>query len=145
MGCCGLIVGGVIVLAVCLVVAPFLPDSDPHSKDTSQSQEETPSTFRAESYSPNAGSPTAERILEPPPSPNTQRLYRVKGVARRDLLNARAGAGEDFPILFRLPANQRNITLLDGVVTNGDTVWQQVQVSGQSGWVNSAFLEPVED
>lgn len=75
-------------------------------------------------------------------SQSNQQLYQVRGLGPDDLLNMRSGPGVNFPVVVKLRGDQTDIVLLDGVSVNGSTRWQRIMVSGQFGWVNSAFLGP---
>jgi hypothetical protein len=67
--------------------------------------------------------------------------YRVAGVPRNaPFLNIRGGPGENYPIVGQLAPSARGLIPGPRRVTNGWTVWQEINGGGYNGWVNAQYL-----
>jgi uncharacterized protein YgiM (DUF1202 family) len=66
--------------------------------------------------------------------------YRVIKIPKGDYLNVRTGAGSKYPIIMRLEAGRGGIVLGANRVANAETMWQEIIVNGQTGWVNADYL-----
>ncbi|HTD17353.1 MAG TPA: SH3 domain-containing protein [Chthoniobacterales bacterium] len=67
--------------------------------------------------------------------------YHVVKLRPGDNLNLRAGPGSNYPIVWKLPAGTRGISLRRGRIANGTAMWQEISAAGYSGWVNETYLE----
>ena len=67
--------------------------------------------------------------------------YRVVNINRGDTLNLRTGHGSNYPVVVRIRPGGRGMTLGFGRISNGPTIWQQISVSGHTGWVNEIYIE----
>lgn len=66
--------------------------------------------------------------------------YAVVGVAPRDTLNVREGAGVDSEIIDELPNTAVGVRWLGDTVTVDESEWVEIQYEDVSGWVNASFL-----
>lgn len=88
-------------------------------------------TFTATPNALNASAVTAT------PAPAT---YRVIGISSGDYLNVREGPGSNYPVLAALDPGTGGIVLGTKRASNGETIWQEIFVGGQSGWVNVDYI-----
>jgi uncharacterized protein YgiM (DUF1202 family) len=82
--------------------------------------------------------PPSQSPVSPSPRPVS---YRVVNVSVRDFLYLRAGPGANYPVVAKIPAGTRGITLGNARYANGPTMWQQISVRIYTGWVNEVYLE----
>jgi hypothetical protein len=75
---------------------------------------------------------------EPGPIPDS---YRIVNVREGDSLNLRQGPGSNYPVVGKIPAGFRGITLGTRRFRNGTTIWQEISVGRYNGYVNEAYLE----
>ena len=68
--------------------------------------------------------------------------YRVVKISQGDYLNMRAGAGSKYPIVMKLAPGTDRIVLGANRVANDETMWQEIIVNGQTGWVNADYIAP---
>ena len=66
--------------------------------------------------------------------------YQVIGIPQGDYLNVREGAGSDYQMITKLEPGTGGILLGTKRVANGATMWQEITVHGQTGWVNAAYI-----
>ena len=66
--------------------------------------------------------------------------YQVIGIPQGDYLNVREGAGSDYQVVTKLEPGAGGILLGTKRVANGATMWQEITVHGQTGWVNAAYI-----
>lgn len=92
----------------------------------------------SESVSPESDEPNPPSQPRSSPSPRTYRVVKVKA---NDYLSLREGPGSDYKVVNKLPAEIGGIELKERRVANGETVWQEISVSGQTGYVNESYLE----
>ena len=52
----------------------------------------------------------------------------------------RAGAGSNYPIVTKLEPGTGDIVLGAKRVANGETIWQEITVNGQTGWLNADYI-----
>jgi Bacterial SH3 domain len=69
-----------------------------------------------------------------------QATYQVIGIPQGDYLNVREGAGSDYQVVTKLEPGMGGILLGTKRVANGATMWQEITVHGQTGWVNAAYI-----
>jgi hypothetical protein len=69
--------------------------------------------------------------------------YRVINLKTGDVLNLRGGPGSQYPVIAVIPTGADGITLGNGRIPNGTTMWQKVFAAGYTGWVNADYIEPV--
>lgn len=74
------------------------------------------------------------------PGPTLGDVVAVVGVDHDDVLNVRAGPGTDHAIVFAVGPMVTGITVTGRAVESGASVWYEVGVSGESGWVNGAYI-----
>lgn len=86
-----------------------------------------------------AGTPYASEISTATAAP-PQATYQVIGIPMSDYLNVRQGAGSDYQVVTKLEPGERGILLGNKRVAKGETIWQQIMVHGQTGWVNAAYI-----
>lgn len=79
-------------------------------------------------------------VAPTPSAPPTS--YRVNGLPLRDSLNVQGGPASTYPIIIKLRQGDGGITLRGGRMRNGATVWQEISVRGNGGWVNADYLAP---
>jgi hypothetical protein len=84
----------------------------------------------APSESPVATPPIPDRIT-----------YRVVNVRPNDFLNLRGGPDSGYPVVVRIRAGTREITLGASRVRNESTYWRRISVGPYTGWVNEIYLE----
>jgi uncharacterized protein YraI len=68
--------------------------------------------------------------------------YRVIKISKGDYLNVRTGAGSTYPIVMKLEPDTAGIVLGANRVANRETMWQEIIVNGQTGWVNADYIAP---
>jgi hypothetical protein len=68
--------------------------------------------------------------------------YRVVNVKTGDVLNLHAGPGSKTPVIAVISPGTPGITLGNGRIPNGTTMWQEIYVDGHRGWVNEIYIEP---
>lgn len=74
-------------------------------------------------------------------------VFRVIDVASDDTLNARAGAGTDNDVTFEFAPDATGVVRTESAPELvGTAEWVEVYgpISGTRGWVNHAFLEPID-
>jgi len=76
-----------------------------------------------------------------PPTPTSVLTYHVVKITPGDVLNLRAGPGSNYPIVTKISAATRGITLGQKRAANGPTTWQEISVGGYTGWVNEIYVE----
>jgi Protein of unknown function (DUF4236)/Bacterial SH3 domain len=69
------------------------------------------------------------------------RTCRVVNVAARDSLKLREGPGSKYPVVTKIPAGTRGITLGNKRAGNGPTTWQEISWDGHVGWVREIYIE----
>jgi uncharacterized protein YraI len=67
--------------------------------------------------------------------------YRIVNISHSDSLNVRAGPASTYPIVVKLAPGARGIKLGRGLAPNGTTMWQEISVGGNTGWVNVIYLD----
>jgi len=73
-------------------------------------------------------------------APPPQATYQVIGIPLNDYLNVREGAGAGYQVVTKLEPGTHGILLGTERVAKGGTMWQQITVHGQTGWVNAAYI-----
>lgn len=123
------------------------PDTTEAATTAAPSDQDTAPLDQAESDSDEASETT---VLEPAPINDNAQVFRIANVDANDTLNARAGAGVEFDVLFEFAHNATGVvrTSADPVAVDGSE-WVEVfaPTSGTEfahAWVNSAFLSPTE-
>ena len=95
---------------------------------------------RPNSDSVSRNSETPSSASQPMPSPPSM-TYRVVNVEADDYLSLRRGPGSDYDVIRKLQSGTGGIELKEKRVANGETVWQEISIAGQSGYVNETYLE----
>ena len=85
--------------------------------------------------------PLSPGLTSTPVNQHAEITYRVANIKPSDVLNVRAGAGSNYPVITAISPETRGITLSDKRTANGDTMWQEISVNGYTGWVNEIYLE----
>jgi hypothetical protein len=104
----------------------------------------SPSTPAATASSPEKF-PRAIAVQSPfgtdvPSATPPSATYRVIKISKGDYLNVRAGAGSNYPIVTKLEPGTGDIVLGAKRVANGETIWQEMTVNGQTGWINADYI-----
>lgn len=87
--------------------------------------------------------PTEPTATLEPTTPPIPVMCRVVNVRMDDYLNVRQGPGSDYPIVARLPPSFADIQREERRYANGETIWQEISIAGQRGYVNEIYLELV--
>ncbi|MGD8806992.1 MAG: DUF389 domain-containing protein [Chloroflexota bacterium] len=112
--------------------ATFTPS--PTATDTATATPTETPTQAATATATATPAPTATPTLSPTPTPVTAVVQSPYG------LNLRAEPSGQSEILAFL-ANGTVVVVLDGIESNVEGDWQQVQADGQTGWVAAGFLD----
>jgi len=89
-------------------------------------------------WKPSPIEPNSTSQAMPTPPPITYRLVNVRA---NDYLSLRQGPGSDYDVIRKLPSGIGGIQLGGSRVSNGETIWQEISIAGQSGYVNEIYLE----
>jgi Protein of unknown function (DUF4236) len=141
---------GFVALSIWVVGRAFeqnLPKSS--IAKTSQSNTATPvnpdrsqmETRRAVPVEPTAGPVELPALTQVPSTTPLVRTCRLVNVAARDSLKLRAGPGFKYPVVTKIPAGTRGITLGHKRVRNGGTIWQEASWDGHAGWVSENYIQ----
>lgn len=154
-----------LLLGACNMPAPGSPivntpagNPQPTQTDTSNPTVYVPATTGPlESTITPSPSPTKETPVQPaptqpvvptavPPVPlSPDYPYAVILINKGDVLNVREAAGPAKPVIDRLQAHARNITLTGKEAMVGKNRWVEIKLStGKTGWVNANYLTEYE-
>lgn len=93
----------------------------------------------APSFTPTPG-PSPTPTIDPGSVGEVENPHIVVNVEKDDVLNVRAGAGADQPVVGALPPYCYNVSVTGAGVSVGESLWEPVRFEELAGWVNSAYL-----
>ena len=73
---------------------------------------------------------------------NAQTLYKVTGVAPRDVLNVRSAPAPEAPVIASIARDATGLTRSGRTAQSAGTLWAEIGFKGVSGWVAARYLLP---